>query len=120
LLTIDYGLAAEQMLAPQRSQGTLRSYKGHRLFADVLENPGEQDITAHINFTQLQIAGEEAGLKTEPVISQERFLGGIVRKTLLNGPSFAEWNSKRAQQLQTLTHPEHLGRPFQVFVQYRL
>ncbi|MDB6031788.1 MAG: hypothetical protein JWM16_2126 [Verrucomicrobiales bacterium] len=119
LLTVDYGLAAEQMLAPQRSRGTLRSYKHHRLVADVLENPGEQDITAHINFTQLQIAGEEAGLKTDPVLSQERFLGQIVRQTLANSTCFGGWNSKRAQQLQTLTHPEHLGRPFQVMVQHR-
>lgn len=119
LLTVDYGLKAEQLLAPHRSHGTLRSYKDHRLVEDVLENPGEQDITAHINFTQLQMAGEKAGLSTEPLLSQERFLGQIVRQVLADSGAFGEWNSKRVQQLQTLTHPEHLGRPFQVLVQYR-
>jgi SAM-dependent MidA family methyltransferase len=119
LLTVDYGLVAEQFLVPQRSQGTLRGYKSHRLVADVLEEPGEQDITAHINFTQLRIAGENAGLQTEPVLSQERFLGRIVRRALHDSSTFGEWSPKRVQQLQTLTHPEHLGRPFQVLVQFR-
>ena len=32
---------------------------------------------------------------------------------------FGEWTSARARQFQTLTHPEHLGRPFQVLVQSR-
>jgi SAM-dependent MidA family methyltransferase len=119
LLTVDYGLEAEQLLAPQRAEGTLRSYKDHRLVPDVLNNPGEQDITAHINFSQLRLAGESFGLRTEPLLSQERFLGQIVRQSMSEGANFGEWNSKRVQQLQILTHPEHLGRPFQVLVQSR-
>ena len=67
LLTIDYGLAAQQFLSPERSQGTLRAYHRHQMIADVLANPGEQDLTAHVNFTQLQQAGEDEGLKTEGV-----------------------------------------------------
>jgi SAM-dependent MidA family methyltransferase len=117
LLTFDYGWTAEQALVPGRSGGSLRSYKEHRLVADVLLDPGEQDITAHINFTQLQQAGEAAGLKTESFLSQERFLGQIVRQTVAQGPSFGEWTAQRVRQLQVLTHPEHLGRPFQVLVQ---
>lgn len=117
LLAIDYGLTAEQFLVPQRAGGTLRAYKDHHLVPDVLANPGEQDITAHINFTQLQRTGEAAGLKTESFLSQERFLGGIVRETMVKAGAFAEWSSQRVLQLQVLTHPEHLGRPFQVLVQ---
>ena len=64
LLTIDYGLEAQEFLAPQRKAGTLRSYRQHQLVEDVLLGPGEQDITAHVNFTQLLLAGESAGLQT--------------------------------------------------------
>jgi SAM-dependent MidA family methyltransferase len=120
LLTIDYGLEAQEFLAPQRKAGTLRSYWQHQLVEDVLLVPGGQDITAHVNFTQLLLAGEGAGLQTSAFISQERFLGEIVRK-IANAPGiFDEWTPPRTRQLQTLIHPEHLGRPFRVLVQSRL
>ena len=59
LLTIDYGLTAEEFFATHRSEGTLRAFYKHRP-SDVLANPGDQDLTAHVNFTALQEAGEAA------------------------------------------------------------
>ncbi|MEK7707385.1 MAG: SAM-dependent methyltransferase, partial [Verrucomicrobiota bacterium] len=73
LLTLDYGLSAEEFFAPQRANGTLRAYHHHRLSDDVLANPGEQDLTAHVNFTAIRRAGEGAGLKTETFASQTQF-----------------------------------------------
>ncbi len=119
LLAIDYGLTTSEIFSPARKDGTLRAYKNHRLNPDVLSNPGEQDITAHINFDALQIAGEKAGLKTDALVTQEKFLNGIVARTAANPAGFAEWSSPRARQLQTLVHPEHLGRAFRVLVQSR-
>ena len=119
LVAIDYGLDAEEFFAPNRSQGTLRSYRKHQLSGDVLAEPGEQDITAHVNFTAIQDAGEGAGLRTEMFVSQEQFLTGIVANVLKRPGGFGEWTSKHARQLQTLIHPEHLGRAFRVLVQSR-
>jgi SAM-dependent MidA family methyltransferase len=85
----------------------------------VLAEPGNQDITGHVNFTALQDAGEGAGLKSEMFVNQEKFLTGIVTNVLKRPESFGEWTSKHSRQLQTLIHPEHLGRAFQVLVQYR-
>jgi SAM-dependent MidA family methyltransferase len=119
LIAIDYGLTAEEFFTPERSEGTLRAYHHHHLNNDALANPGEQDITAHVNFTAIQNSGEAAGLRTEAFVSQAKFLTQIAEQTWKRADIFGEWNSNRARQFQTLTHPEHLGRPFRVLVQLR-
>ena len=111
LLTIDYGMQAIERLEPARAGGTLRAYAQHRVQASVLDNPGEQDITAHVNFTQLQLAGERAGLRTEGLFTQPQFLTRIVAKAAETcAPA-------QTRQFQTLVHSEHLGRAFRVLVQ---
>jgi SAM-dependent MidA family methyltransferase len=119
LLTFDYGLTADQFFAPERSGGTLRAYHKHALAADLLANPGEQDLTAHVNFTQLQRAGENAGLNTEGLVSQARFLTQIFERAWNGQKTFADWSAAKVGQFQTLTHPEHLGRSFRVLTQSR-
>lgn len=118
LMTADYGLAAEEFFLPSRKNGTLRGYHRHRFADDLLANPGEQDLTAHVNFSAVQRAGEEAGLKTEFFSAQAKFLTRILERTLKD-TRFSEWTPARTRQFQTLTHPEHLGRAFQVLVQSR-
>jgi SAM-dependent MidA family methyltransferase len=117
LLTMDYGLAADELFSPARTNGTLRAYFRHHLADDILANAGGQDLTAHVNFPAIQIAGEDAGLKTELFSTQTKFLTQILENTLRK-KSF-QWNPGHARQFQTLTHPEHLGRAFRVLVQSR-
>jgi SAM-dependent MidA family methyltransferase len=118
LLTIDYGFADDELFSPGRRHGTLRAYFRHHASDDLLANVGEQDLTAHVNFSAIQTVGESAGLKTESFLTQSQFLTQILGKTLL-GKTFGEWTSAQARQFQTLTHPEHLGRAFRVLVQSR-
>jgi SAM-dependent MidA family methyltransferase len=118
LLTFDYGLADDELFSPSRKNGTLRAFFQHRFADGVLAHPGEQDLTAHVNFSAIQRAGEEAGLKTGFFSSQAKFLTQILEKTVKD-KIFGEWDSARARQFQTLTHPEHLGRAFRVLVQSR-
>lgn len=122
LLTVDYGLTALERLDPARAGGTLRSYSRHHAVANVLDDPGEQDITAHVNFTQLQLAGERIGLRTEGLFTQPQFLTAIATQASeqsdVRVPAEA-WTPEQARQFQTLTHPEHLGRVFRVLVQSR-
>jgi SAM-dependent MidA family methyltransferase len=117
LLAIDYGLTEDELFSPTRTNGTLRAYFRHHASDDLLANVGEQDLTAHVNFSAIQKVGEAAGLKTEGFVTQTKFLTQILEKTLPE-KSFA-WNSRRTRQFQTLTHPEHLGRAFGVLVQSR-
>jgi SAM-dependent MidA family methyltransferase len=115
LVTIDYGYTAEEFLRPDRREGTLRAYSRHHVSSDVFTNPGERDITAHVNFSQLRMVGERAGLSSEEVLSQAQFLTRIAEcEWQRQPPSPAE-----IRQFQSLTHPEHLGRAFRVLVQSR-
>lgn len=118
LMTADYGLDQEDFYTPSRQNGTLRAFYRHHFADDLLANVGEQDLTAHVNFSEIRSAGEEAGLTTEFYSTQGNFLARILEKTLKE-KNFGEWTSARGRQFQTLTHPEHLGRAFRVLVQSR-
>ena len=119
LLTIDYGLSAEEFFLPERREGTLRAYRRHSLNNDVLANAGEQDITANVNFSVIQRVGEMEGLGTETLANQAKFLTAIAQQTWQRADVFGEWSPARTRQFKTLTHPEHLGRSFRVLVQSR-
>jgi SAM-dependent MidA family methyltransferase len=114
LAGIDYGLTDEEFFRPDRVNGTARSYARHRVSDDLLANPGEQDITAHVNWSAIQRAGEETGLRTFQFCSQEKFLMEIVGKA-----ASENWTAEQIRQLKTLTHPGFLGRAFRVLVQKR-
>jgi len=66
LVVIDYGYNAKELM--RLRHGTAASYRSHRLVADILSRPGEQDITAHVNFTYLTKAAIHAGFQ---LISRE-------------------------------------------------
>ena len=118
LMTMDYGVAADEMFSPARPRGTLRAYFRHHASDDILANAGEQDLTAHVNFPAIRKTGEEAGLITEQFYTQAKFLTEILALAAKSN-SFGEWSSSDTRQFQTLTHPEHLGRAFRVLVQSR-
>lgn len=118
LLTIDYGFSAENGLRPDRPQGSLRAFAGHHVSDDLLAQPGEQDLTADVNFFALEKAGRAAGLGPGHLIRQSKFLTQIVAKIQARPEGFAPWDRKTARQFQTLAHPEQLGHRFQVLIQY--
>jgi SAM-dependent MidA family methyltransferase len=119
LLTFDYGLSAGEFFSPERNDGTVRAYHRHQLCTDLLARPGEQDLTAQVNFTAIQNAGEAAGLKTEAFVPQAKFLTQIAEQIWRRPADFGEWTPAHTRQFQTLTHPQHLGRPFRALVQSR-
>jgi SAM-dependent MidA family methyltransferase len=119
LVTIDYGLSAEELLAPERNGGTLRAYYRQQPTADILARPGEQDLTAHVNFSAIREAGEAAGLVTESFSSQEQFLVETLASMRMDGNGIGEWTPGHIRQFQTLVHPDHFGRAFRVLVQKR-
>jgi len=119
LVAIDYGFEADELLRPERAEGTLRSYRHHRAVPDVLSNPGEQDITAHVNFSVLKEEGEVRGLSSEAIQTQAKFLTGILAKLSGSKSGSASWTQQQRRQFQTLTHPDHLGRTFRVLIQTR-
>lgn len=119
LVTIDYGLTADELLRPERPQGTLRAYYRHHLAPDPLAHVGQQDLTAHVNFTQLQAVGGTAGLQTLGLWPQWQFLTRIAQELWAQAGQGVRWPGAFRRQFQTLTHPDHLGRAFWVLVQAR-
>jgi SAM-dependent MidA family methyltransferase len=119
LLTLDYGLTSEERFWPERAQGTLRAFTRHHASGDLLSQPGGQDLTAHVDFSALMETGQAAGLRTEGLARQSKFLTEIVARTHLTAATFEAWDEKRTRQFQTLAHPEHLGHKFQVLLQAR-
>ena len=71
---IDYGFPEAEYYHAQRSMGTLMCHRGHLADPEPLEAPGQKDITAHVNFTGVAVAAQEAGLPTLGYCSQGRFL----------------------------------------------
>lgn len=74
VLTIDYGYPAHRYYNPMRSQGTLQCYYQHRYHNNPYINLGQQDITAHVDFTALEKWGEQCGLNNLGFIQQGLFL----------------------------------------------
>jgi len=71
---IDYGFGEDEYYHPQRHMGTLMCHRGHMADTDPLIDIGCKDITAHVNFTGLALAAQQAGLATLGYTSQARFL----------------------------------------------
>jgi len=119
LVTFDYGFGAVEAISPARPDGTLRAYRQHKQVTNVLADPGEQDLTSHVNFARIEEVGIAAGLKTEVFETQGKFLTGLAAQAWKPDSKFGAWDQKRTRQFQTLTHPEHLGRSFRVLIQSR-
>lgn len=119
LMAIDYGFGAEELMRPERHSGTLRAYSHHRLTSNVLSSPGEQDLTAHVNFTPIIKAGERAGLKTLAYSSQERFLTPIVMELFRSVEGGGAPLTAKTSQLKALIEPSQFGHSFRVLVQHR-
>jgi SAM-dependent MidA family methyltransferase len=121
VLTVDYGHAAAELYDECHMRGTLLAYQNHRASEDYYVSPGEQDLTAHVNFTALESWGKRVGLETTGCASQTAFL-----LALGQGNEFADLydegqteteRMKARLQLKTLVYPEGMGERFQVLVQ---
>ena len=74
VLTIDYGYGSKELYGPNRKSGTLLCYHKHTINEAFYRNPGEQDITAHVNFSALKYFGEQSGLTFGGFTNQAQFL----------------------------------------------
>ena len=74
VLMVDYGFPEHEYYHPQRSMGTVMCHRAHLVDADPLEDVGSKDITAHVNFTGIAMAGQDAGMAVLGYTGQGRFL----------------------------------------------
>lgn len=123
VLTVDYGHEAAELYNDRHMSGTLLAYSRHRATEEFLEAPGEQDLTAHVNFTAVDLWGRRSGLCRSGSVSQMQFLMALGRQNDfadLYEPDASEVDRVRARlMLKTLIHPEGMGETFEVFIQHK-
>lgn len=122
VVTIDYGLPARELYAPERD-GTLLCHYRHTLNEDPYINVGDQDITTHVDFTAFAAAGIDAGLHVTGFTTQKNFLLGLgVLEELKQPESFAldEYEKiKFNREISRLIAPGGMGDTFKVLVQHK-
>ena len=119
-LIIDYGYTHEEWRAGRFPDGSALAYRRHQVVEHLLAHPGDQDLTAHVNFTELIEAGRSCGLSLNNLDSQARFLLSVGEQdefadVFADCPSEAE-RLRRAQLLKTLILPQGMGETFRVLV----
>jgi SAM-dependent MidA family methyltransferase len=119
LIAIDYGYTRAEQLAG-RHRGTLKAIRQHSVSANPYEAPGEQDITADVNFTALAAAAEGRGMQTHKLITQSQFLMGIGEATqfadAFEDCRLPQERAKVALQLKHLVTPAGMGESFHVLI----
>lgn len=126
IVLIDYGDTSEGLL-PRRQDGTLRTYRAHHLGPHPLDEPGETDITADVNFSALQTIAEDLGAQTR-LLRQDDFLSELGLRDRLSSIRHDELEAARSgnemerlklrtlkTEIETLLHPRGLG-DFRVLV----
>jgi SAM-dependent MidA family methyltransferase len=119
IIAIDYGYTRREQLAG-RHRGTLMAYRQHSATPDPYQAPGEQDLTAHANFTSLAAVAEDQGMQTLPLLTQSQFLMGIGEPNqfadVFEECHLPQERAKAALQLKHLVTPDGMGENFQVLV----
>ncbi|MCY7366753.1 MAG: SAM-dependent methyltransferase [Chamaesiphon sp.] len=120
VLSIDYGYTADRYYNPIRAQGTLQCYYQHAYHNDPYINIGNQDLTAHVDFTAVQNQGELLGLQTVGFVQQGMFLMalGLGERIAAISNSGGDIQSllRRRHNLHQLIDPMALGK-FGVLIQ---
>ncbi len=120
VLTIDYGYSAKEYYSDERTEGTLMCYHEHMLSDNLYERVGEQDITAHVNFSALDMWGERLGLTTLGYCPQGTYLiaSGIdelIVELYADSPDYMAETAK----IKGLIMPQGMGESHSVLAQYK-
>jgi len=116
IFIFDYGFPRSEYYHPQRATGTLMCHHRHRAHGDVFARPGEEDITAHVDFTALATAAVDAGLEVLGYATQAQFLVNCGITDVL-GEANAEnalHYAPLAAEAQKLLSPAEMGELFKV------
>ncbi len=119
IIIVDYGYTRAEQLAG-RHLDTIMTYRGHTASANPYEAPGEQDITAHVNFTALSTAAKIAGVDELALLTQAQFLMGIAEPNqfadAFEDCVLPQERAKVTLQLKHLVTPAGMGETFHVLL----
>ena len=116
ILLIDYGFGAAEYYHPQRDAGTLMCHFQHYAHSNPFINIGLQDITAHVNFTQIAHTGQAHGTRLAGYVNQAQFLinCGILDVLSQTSPTDMSTYAPLAAAAQKLLSPAEMGELFKV------
>lgn len=121
LVTVDYGAEQQDLLnSPDRFVGTLRAFRRHQLIDNVLANPGQQDLTTTVNWTQIKEAGRWAGLRAIRFERLDQFLsdeGFAVFSEMISHTTDAVEAVRLNIGAREMIFPNGMAAAFQVLVQ---
>ena len=116
VVTIDYGHTAQDLYGPERKNGTFLCYFQQQTNEDPFIRVGEQDMTAHVDFSSLAAVGEEQGLHVTGFTNQMSFLMGLGVEEMIGE---LEPESQEFQAAIHLLKPDGMGSTFKVLVQHK-
>jgi SAM-dependent MidA family methyltransferase len=118
-LLVDYGYTRQEQLAGRHCD-TVMAFRQHTISQNPYEAPGEQDITAHVNFTALMEVGKQVGLEPLALVTQSQLLMGIGEDNqfadAFEDCRLPQERAKVALQLKHLATPVGMGDAFQALV----
>jgi len=117
-ILFDYGFPAREFYFDERTGGTLMCHYRHHAHPDPFYLPGLQDITAHVDFTAMALAAQDAGLDVLGYMSQAAFLlaCGIGERLLETDPQDALRYLPQSKAVQKLLSPAEMGELFKVLL----
>lgn len=123
LLVFDYGAPTRALYGPVRREGTLSAFRGHEVSRDVLDEPGERDLTAWVDFGEVEEALAGEGLEVHGLVSQSRLLlslgiAGELTTEDPEAPASAERIAER-RAVAALFAPGGMGESIRVLVASR-
>lgn len=116
VVTIDYGHTAQDLYGPERKDGTFLCYFQQQTNEDPFLRVGEQDMTAHVDFSSLASVGEAQGLHVTGFTNQMSFLMGLGVEEMIG---ILELESPEFRAAIHLLKPDGMGRTFKVLVQHK-
>lgn len=116
VLTIDYGHTASDYYDVSRNDGTLLCYYKHSASSNPFVRVGEQDITAHVNFSALAIQGQQVGLTVTGFTNLMNFLLGLGADEML---ATLDPESEEMQSAIQFLRPQNMGQTFKFLVQHK-
>ena len=116
IFVIDYGFPRHEYYHPQRSMGTLMCHYRHQAHGDPFLHPGEEDVTAHVEFSSLADAAREAGLEVLGFATQAQFLVNCGITDVLGEANIenALHYAPLAAEANKLLSPAEMGELFKV------
>jgi SAM-dependent MidA family methyltransferase len=116
VLTIDYGHTSQDLYRPERKTGTFLCYSRHSVNEEPFARVGEQDMTAHVDFSSLAAVGEGHGLRVTGFTNQLSFLMGLGVEAMM---AELEPESPAFRAAIHLLKPNGMGGTFKVLVQQK-